>query len=346
MAALQSIVFGPEHYLDRTALLLGESGTGKSVIINDIIMKLLGLIDEAHVFSPSNKENKSYVGVIPDVFVHKEPTEETMNKIWERQIARVSVYNDKIMQQDILKNLFVKISTIDRKYAPVIGKVLAKKKQLISNLKKTSDYEEKLRQINTKCGEFLSRVYVQAIKTHRDWLLKQKLTPDEQFSAYHINFNPKTLLIFDDCTDSTERIRNTSVMKELFFQGRHKQITAIFAIHTDKCLPPESKKNTFNIVFTDTPAASSYFDRKSSGLGKEGILRAMAALNEAFANPKNNQKLVWNRPDKKFYKYIAPFPPIIKRFGSSEYWSYAESIQKEPGELDTNNKYIAQMLGN
>ncbi len=345
MAALQTIVFGPEHYLDRTALLLGESGTGKSVIINDILNKLRGLIDEAHVFSPSNKENKSYVGIIPDVFVHKEPTEDILNEIWERQIARVTIYNEKIIVTEIIRSLFMKVSTIDRKYSEVISKILAKKKILISSLKKGDDYETKVKEVNEKIEEFLSRVYIQSIKTHRAWLLTQKLTTDELFSVTNIHFNPKTMLIFDDCTDAIDRIKNTTFMKELFYQGRHKQITAIFAIHTDKCLPPESKKNTFNTLFTDTPAATSYFGRGSTGMDKEAQVRAAAALKEAFANPKSNQKLVWNRPDKMFYKYTAPYPITIKRFGSANYWTYAESVQKPVGELDTNNKFIAQMVG-
>ena len=55
-------------------------------------------------------------------------------------------------------------------------------------------------------------------------LLKQKhLTEDEKYSLMYLNFNPRLLLIFDDCSAQLKPFFNKEIFRMLFYQNRHSR---------------------------------------------------------------------------------------------------------------------------
>lgn len=57
----------------RNTILYGESGTGKSTIMLDILYNLRGHIPTCVVISPTEASNGTYEGIIPDALVDSRP---------------------------------------------------------------------------------------------------------------------------------------------------------------------------------------------------------------------------------------------------------------------------------
>ena len=97
---------------------------------------------------------------------------------------------------------------------------------------------------------------------------------------------------------------------DIFFRGRHNQITTIIAIQDDDKLPAALRKNAFLSIFTEERISFSMFVRKpSNSFDKEDITQAKYSIHEVFKKPNNNKKLVYSREginDKKFYYTVVP----------------------------------------
>jgi hypothetical protein len=169
------------------------------------------------------------------------------------------------------------------------------------------------------------------------------LNADEQFTLKFINFNPRLVLIFDDCTDLLKKAKSNSVIQKLFYQGRWSYITVIFACHTDKALDPELKKNAFVSIFTEASCAHAYFERKSNDLDRDAKDRARLAVKAAFTPMAKYQKLVYLRSEKKFYRYTATLRKPF-RFGSPYIWKYCEQVEAAAGSLSAGNKFINDFM--
>lgn len=338
--ALSKIEFEAVHLLDVVSLMLGESKTGKSWIINDALFKLKPFIGQGIVFSPTNDQNKLYDGVFPRPSIFRAPTEELLETIFKRQDARAAVYR-KANNPDSLKKLFLRIK--DPKYAAVIKSLSKNKIRLLGEVKQDDPQRtDKIKAINDKCISFMIAFYRAGISKHLIKLSKMKnLDEDEQFTIKHINFNPRIVLVFDDCTPEVKKLAKTDIMQKLFYQGRHSFITALIAIHTDKALPPEAKKNAFNLIFTAREALYAYLRLKSNDVTKQEEIRAQAACAEAMSEP--HQKLIWIREDKKFYKYKAPKHDKF-RFGDDEFWEYCDKIENDPNALDETNEFLENVM--
>jgi hypothetical protein len=338
--ALSKIEFDFSYYIDRTAIYLGESSSGKSFIIMDALYQLKPYINQGIVFSPTNEQNKLYDGVFPRPAIFRVPTEELLETIFKRQEARAAVYR-KANDPESLKKLFLRIK--DPKYSTVIKSLARSKARLLSEVKSDDpNKDDKIKAINDKCISFMTLFYRKGISNHLTKLSKiRDLDEDERFVIEHINFNPRIVLIFDDCTPEVKKLAKTNVMQKLFYQGRHLFITALIAIHTDKALPPEAKKNAFNIIFTAPAAAAAFFRLSSNDFTKQEQIRANAACAEAMSE--QYQKLVWIRERKQFYKYKAPKHDKF-RFGDDDFWEYCEKVENDPTALDETNEFLENVM--
>ena len=158
-----------------------------------------------------------------------------------------------------------------------------------------------------------------------------------------LDFNPKLVLVLDDCTDLLTKFKAHPVVQKLFYQGRWAFVTAIIACHTDKAFTPETKKNAFVSIFTEESCALAYFNRGTTDLGKEAKARATAACKQAFTPMLPYQKLAWVREEKKFYRFVATkHEPFC--FGSDCFIEYCERIAIEKGAMPANNKFVGDFI--
>lgn len=345
MTSLDELVFNYKLFLDRTTVLFGESGTGKSFVIVDILKHLQPYAEQILVISPTDMQNNTYSGIVPKPCIHYTLTAQLLEDMWERQDTFAGV-SKKADNPDVIRSLFSKIPSKNNSMI-VIDSVYKKlsdyKAELKNEYHDDAVIEAKFKDMDKKCKELIQMIYKKAINDNTNTLSKMNLTIDEQFTLKYINFNPRLVLIFDDCTDLLKKFKTHPVMQKLFYQGRHAKITALIACHTDKALDPELKKNAFVSIFTEETCAHAYFERKSNDLDRDAKDRAKAACKIAFTPLAKFQKLAWVREEKKFYRFTAASHPPFK-FGNEYIWEYCKQIQTEAGMLNSNSKFIHNFL--
>lgn len=299
------------QFIDKSTLLFGESGSGKSSIIKDILFYLRGHIHQIIVFSPTDRQNKTYSrGLVPLPCIHYNISPDVLNNIWERQMALSQLYT-KVNNLSTLESLYKKsceLPGVDLslyvKGVDNIKKILSDYKQEIN--KSNMDHNQILSNLNIKeqeCNNLLMSIYKKCIEMNRNKLTD--LTTDEKYTLRYLNINPKIVVLFDDCTDILKQLSNDHTLHKMFNQGRWMHMTTIFACHTDKALPPELKKNAFLTIFTGPKCASSYFTRTSNSFEKEDIKKAQEVIKQVFVESAKYQKLVWTRESCTYYKYTA-----------------------------------------
>lgn len=338
--SIPDLDFHYRRFLDRVTLLFGESGSGKSVIITDMLFQLKSHIDQVIVISPMDKQNHTYdKGIVPLPCIHYTISAELLNQLWERQEAFVSIYS-RANDINVIKRLFM-MCPGKEKELQLLTAVEAQKKKCISEVAPDAEAKSKISRMEADYSELVIKVYKMRILKSSRYLSEQKLSEIEAFTLKYIDFNPKLLLIFDDCTDLFKKMKGLPVLQKIFYQGRWNHITCIIALHTDKALDPELKKNAFVTMFTAEMTANSYINRESNDLDREARLRAKDALKSAFSV--EYQKLVWIREERKFYKYIATIHPIF-RFGHVDVWKFCNKIMAEAGAVNTNNKFLRDFM--
>lgn len=349
MATVPDLEITHEKIIDKSSIVYGESGTGKSYIIVDMLHALRPYIDQIIVFAPTDRQNHTYdKGIVPLPFIHYTITPKLLTDIWSRQEALVAVYTQS-NNINILKSLFRKID--DSRRAPaeaVISEINVQLKTFERELTQKnldeSQFKTKLNEMKEDCDKLLIEIYKTYITREAANIGRLNLTKQEQFTLKYHALNPRLVIVFDDCTDLIKKYRSHDVMQKIFYQGRHSKITAIIAVHTDKVLDSELKKNAAISIFTELPCATAYFTRPSTSLDRESIARAIAACKIAFGDPTRPfQKLAYIRHEKKYYKFCAQKREGFS-FCSAIVKSFCKIIAVENGKVSADNQFISEFM--
>jgi len=330
-------------FLDKTTVLYGESKTGKSTIIVDILFHLQPHVDQIIVFSPMDRQNHTYDGgIVPPPCIHYTINDKLLDDIWERQSALANVYT-RANDPDTLEKLFSRIPPQkSSKALEQLGQIRSRMQTYETELIEVEIPEivsVKVEEMRQQCDKLRILVYKTYINQCKNYLKDLKLSKKEKFSLDYLNLNPRLVIIFDDCTEMMKKFKSHRVMQKLFYQGRWAFITALIACHTDKALDPELKKNTFVTVFTEETCAAAYFNRASNDLDKDARKRAKDACKFAFTPMAKHQKLVWIRDEKKFFTLTARKHDNF-RFGCEAIWEFCNTVKIEAGGTLSDNKFI------
>jgi hypothetical protein len=334
--------FNHKLFIDKTTVLFGVTGSGKSSIVVDILYHLKPYIDQIIVIAPTDMQNHTYSsGLVPLPYIHYKITPHLLGEIWERQNAFVSVYA-KANNQTILEQLFKRIP--ENPGASAVTEIRKKLETYSAELYKTQPSESiaraKISDMSKECNKMINTIYKHIIRKNIHILSNMNLSDDEKYSVKYINFNPKLCIILDDCTDMLNSYKNLPAVQKLFYQGRWAEITLIIACHTDKALLTEIKKNIFVSIYTDEPVARAYFLRPGPSITPDYKKYIIDLLKQVFTPMEKYQKLIYIRDEDKFYRRTAiihePFT-----FGSDIIRKYGEKISVVANALPVNNKYLS-----
>ena len=84
------------YFLNKSIILYGSSGSGKSMIMRDILYILKDHIPNILVIAPTNHLNGSFDGIIPPQLIFPDVTEELIQNIFKRQKTVVIILNQNI----------------------------------------------------------------------------------------------------------------------------------------------------------------------------------------------------------------------------------------------------------
>lgn len=346
-SALQEFNLTVDHFLDRTTVLYGESGCGKSTIIVDMLHKLKPHVDQIVVVSPTDKVSGTYgpSKIVPLPFVHYTVNTEMITELWTRQEALAEEFNAYGNNMEVLERLasyLPQAKTISDQFAALYQNMDRAIDDLRLNKKGHSEPAVNLEidLMKAKVDRVVKSSYRKIILDHRRHLERDPRLDDEDRRALSsIDLNPRMVLIFDDCTDQLARLKKSDVIERMFYQGRHAKLTIIMAAHTDTAFAPAIKKNTFMSIFCSSKTSTAYFSRPSAGITKEEQVKVKQALREVFVPSKKHQKMIWLRDNGEFYKYTAERHAPFEFCEGGVMAEFCAKITPEKGAVNMNNKY-------
>ena len=168
---------------------------------------------------------------------------------------------------------------------------------------------------------------------------RKDLTDDERHALHYLHFNPRLLLIFDDCAAQLKPFFNKELFRKIFYMNRHSYITVIICCQDDTDLPTNLRKNAFVSVFTEPIVAVSNFERASNQFPKS--IRAVVAeiCPEVFVG---YRKLCFIREDDRrqhLYHATGVFPRPFA-FGSDALEELCGDLRVKGAVMDRGNPYF------
>jgi hypothetical protein len=335
--------------LNKGINLYGGSGSGKSTVILHFMNILKDQVGQIIVISPSDPTNHTYSGtwgdgkgVVPLPLIHYTITDGLLKSIWERQEALSQIYKQ-ADDLSVMERLFRRLNLVNVNRA--IETAEAKKAQSITEIRKNTtnevDAERECDVVRAKFDGFIKMIYRRNIIKYRDQLTLFDLDPGERHCLKYIDLNPRLLLIFDDCSSMLNGLNADSrkIMQEVYFRGRWVNITTINAVHDDKMLSLELRKNAHITICTNAQAATTFFGRPGSGFGTD-MKRLVGRIVGTVFREGAFCKLLYMRSEEKLYLFTAAKQTVPFVFGNEAILAYCEKIAStDTITVDTNNRF-------
>lgn len=309
MSTLNKLDITPELLINRSTLIFGTSSTGKTVLIRDILYTLKDHVPMCHVFCPTNDYNEAYTNMVPKNLIKKELVVSELEELVKKQRGRSELYK-KVNNINSLKNIAFKLD-LDHKIKKKFFIVENYYENLLKN-DKDNKYTDELKKLHEEqvIGFFKEEI----MKVYDQNKNLVELTEVEINTVKYLNFNPKMVIVLDDCTSDAKQWGKSTVLNELFFQGRHYNITTIISLHNDTALPPAIRKNSFINIFTEAGPAIGFF--------KSGTSNNFTKAEEREANSYANALFGMNA--KKSFKKLC----YLREYPSGERFKFVRATKR------------------
>lgn len=357
---IPELVFHPTLFLDRTTVIYGPSKTGKTVFVKNIMKQVHGHVEQILVVAPTEPSNRSYDGFVDPALIHyrlyladpadKKDTElkaamRFLETLWKRQEMMAAIYT-RANTTATLQALYARLQHSDRKDGDRrLASLERMRRRVVENIRRQFVHEpgrrdEKVKEVDEKFTKMLVLLYKKFLTPCVDLLWRKKdLTEDERYTLHYLHFNPRLLLIFDDCAAQLKPFFNKEIFRKLFYQNRHSFITVLICCQDDTDLPTNLRKNAFVSIFTEPIVATSNFDRQSNKFPKATKAFVTEIVPDVF---RGFRKLAYIREDDKrqhFYhatcNYPRPFP-----FGSDALGELCGVVRSEGVTMDVDNPFF------
>ena len=346
------------HFLNRSIVLYGQSETGKSTAGKHILYHIQHDIAWGLVIAPTACVNEGYDDCMDKLLIKKDITIEKLIRIMKRQEAATQIYKD-ANRVEVLASLFNMVCTSNDKI--IEKRIISVADTIIERIYKDNRLSQSMKisqkkKIIKKKEEDLRNLYKLLIKKNYN-TFKHKLSTlneQQQFCIIYINFCPNILLVFDDFAarfKAFQKDKRFASIKEMFYNGRHYNITHIYMMQEEKELETEIRKNIFVSIFCNNISAFTFFSKQSSGL-KSGQKDIESTIIKVFYEEKgttNHNKLIYGRKLNPSFQYMVPdmYEDGAIYIGGKCVREYLEKIRIEKGKVsNSNNSYYNEFRTN
>jgi len=318
-------------YIEQNIILYGESGSGKTVLIREIMYMVKDDIPNIIIISPTEDSNQSYAGLVPRSCIKEDITVNELKRLYDRQQEAKKIY---LVANDLSKlgKLFHRCaSTKEKELFNRIRNHFYKKIERFKS--EASDIEKQkniINKLNKAKNNTIKEYYKNVISKYKKHLLKSDISEEEKRILTYLKFNHRIMIIFDDYSASAQQWAKDETVRKILFQGRHEGITFIIAIHNFSLLNTDIRTNAHLNIFTTSISAIRYFSASSNGFSKSERNEAEHIINGIWKKNEtnNHKKLVYQRNGSDKFKYtIAEIRDSFK-FGSPYLWKLCENIEK------------------
>lgn len=321
--------------LNKSMVLYGSRGSGKSIICKDIMYLLKDRIPTGIVFNATERSNSFFSNIISKPFLYNQLNIDILNNVWKRQ-EQITAIHEKVNNINALLSIIQKlnltqaieayynITKTKEKYADELQKNIDSDNKFLIEMNKLNDKFDELKLLTLK------KIIISVKKRIKNNELPavHNLNKDDIDIIKFIDINPNILLIFDDCAAELKKYSKTDTLRKLFYQSRHVNITFIITAQDEIDLDASLRKNANITILCDSNCCLGFFERSSNSFGKS-IRQIGRDISEKIYNDKKNVKLVYNKDsDVKLQWYIATIREDFV-FGSKYNLEYAKKIVKD-----------------
>lgn len=341
-----------DNFLHKTTLVYGMTGSGKSTILDEIMFICKDYISMAFVICQSSItiSSSSYYKKIPNNCIKSDVTKEWLEEFMTTQKGRAALY-DTANNADVLKMVFNRVSDSILKNKENLIITNASKYINETNNSNKLDFSQKKSQTDAIIkirDRHLFLLYKTCIRKNKVTLENiQNLSQQEQCCVNYVDFVPNVMIIYDDCASKFKKwVKESTIIKEMFYNGRHYYITQLITLQDDKEIESELRKNAVVSIFTTAQSASANFTRAANSYPKPVKLRAELCIKRIFTNDphtigKNYKKLIYfqNNDIDPFMYTIADLYQSF-RIGCESAWALDKKIDDSNKNNDSNNSFF------
>lgn len=348
-----------DSYLDKTTLIFGGSGSGKTTIIEEILYLCNKYIPNYIVIAPKTSDKAYRNKNLPIRCIKEDLTKEKLQIIWKRQYNITQMYN---IANDvtILENLFNKAP--DRQTFVMIQAIIKRASDKTEEIQRNhilNFAQKKSQTSNVKelCAKKIKSLYKKSIRQNREILSSKsidgKLTDKEKVALEYLDINPRLMIIIDDSTEKFQswmklfKKGEINPFESIFYKGRWNYITLLFAAHDDKIIVPELRKNARITYYTTSQSLMASLNKAQSGFTTQEKKFAQRCAEVLFTDEEDGvkswQKLCYVREDTSPWRYVIAnlYPEFI--IGSEPLHNLVNKMPKIEDGLN-NNPYLKNIV--
>jgi hypothetical protein len=337
-----------DDYLDKTTLIFGGSGSGKTTMIEEIMYVCKDYIPNYLVIAPKTSDI-AYRKKLPDRCIKEDLTKKRLKQIWNRQVnltQACSMANDPV----ILEKLFSRI--VDREFEFVIKVMNKRAADRISIIEKSDlNFADKKSRITLMEGlkaKRIKRAYKEAIRKHKDRLQKMSGLSDKEMTALeYIDTSPRLMLIIDDCTEKFQgwmkffrKGVEDNIFEKIFYKGRWNNITLVFAAHDDKPIDSELRKNARVIKYGTGQSLIASLGKTGNAFNKTEKKNGEAIAAKIYGGEdsgiKTHKKVCYLRDDPFPWRYTIANTYEDFKLGSNSLYDLVKKMPKTEEKLESN----------
>lgn len=320
--------------------LIGDSGSGKSVLLNGVLDAIKGRIPLIYVFSATAVTDKgSDLSILtPMSFIYTKWDLKAIKKIMDyneiRKLKKGLSYNLQILNSIFKKTKHILSTTSGySNYIKMINNQL--------KILKDKNIDPSVRELVTNkivalYRRLINKKYTYITKTTS---ILKTFNEDELDAMHYMNKNIEMAFIFNDFGNEQAAMKKKSddakTFNDLYTRGRHYHITSFNLIQNKSQSNDVILSNAHLTFFTDVGAASGFFRRKCFSIElqrkynqiSEGIL-----LQQEFTS--KYYKVMYDKTNKN-NEVSAVRSDVIKpfRFTHPNFWKGLKNKEKDIKEM-------------
>jgi hypothetical protein len=335
----------PSYFVNKSIVLFGGNNTGKSTIIRNIVHVCQPHIPCGFVICPTNSVNRLYNDIFPDLCIKEDVSSRWLENFISEQKGRSSAAK-KTNDLNLIGRIFERVS--DEKQKNKVRQIRDLSSRTMLRIQNDPDLTKREKiskkfEVKSCAEESIRKIIKSTIRAKRKSINTDNMSDEEKLAINCIDLNPNGLLILDDCGAIMKQLykENQQLFKEVFYMGRHYNLTIIIALQDDKELVSELRKNVNIFIFTSPQAATATFRRESNNYSSLIKERAKSCIDKVFPknideedekysvnNPENFKKLVFITNETVFRYFIADVD-IDTRFGCKYLWILSDKIRQK-----------------
>lgn len=313
----------PDQFLNKSTNLYGGSGSGKTVILREILCTLQHRITDFYVFAgTTGTSDDSFFSpdVVPSPMLYAALDMEKISNIVSLQELRIKLYKSSRNPEYLLGLAeLCGPACLEPEFKSAV--------QTFINNRAMMQPERAL-----KLSDLIVKRLQTAIIAH-----KAGATFDQAQRRVMSFFGqevPTVGIIFDDLAAEIGALkgRELELLTNLYTKGRHYKITFFMVLQDITYLKTPLRSNGMNNIFTCAGSASKYFMNKNTSTDRATLEKAKKIIATVFERPAKHYVLVYLKDDpKKFYYTKARDPRLMPRIrlGAPHNWELARRLEEE-----------------